>query len=105
MAKYYGVRGSLTAKPGKRQGLLDILGEAARGMEEVPGCLCYILGTSQEEPEAVHVYEVWLDKAAHQASLSMPVFQQLIERAKPIIESMTSQPDLIIHGGKAAPLG
>ncbi len=103
-APYHGVSGRLLAKPGKGKELLDILLDAARGMETVPGCLCYIVGTDEIKPDTVHVYEVWTDAAAHRASLNMPVFQTLIERARHIIAGMENDPDLRIHGGKASAL-
>lgn len=101
---YHGVNGKLLAQPGQGNALLDILLEAARGMESVDGCLCYIVGTSDQEPDAVHVYEVWTDEASHRASLDMPVFQTLIQKARPLIAGMENQPDLRIHGGKAGAL-
>ncbi len=101
---YHGVSGKLTAQPGKGQELLQILLDAAQGMEAVDGCLCYIVGTSDQEPDVIHIYEVWVDEAAHQASLGMPVFQSLIARAKPIIAGMDNDPNLKIHGGKTRPI-
>ena len=101
---YYNINGKLLAQPGKGQELLAILLEAAKGMDSVADCYCYIVGTREDEPDAVHVYEVWKDAQAHQDSLGMPVFQNLIERARPIIAGMEDAPSLVIHGGKAKAL-
>ena len=100
----YAVNGKLTALPGEGEKLLAILLDAAKGMENMDGCLCYIVGTDEIKPDTVHVYEVWTDAAAHRASLNMPVFQTLIERARHIIAGMENDPDLRIHGGKASAL-
>ena len=100
----YAVNGKLTALPGEGEKLLAVLLDAAKGMEHVDGCLCYIVGTDENKPEHVWVYEVWVNEAAHQASLQLPVFQALIEKAKPLIAGMENLPSLVIHGGKAGKL-
>ncbi len=98
---YFGTSGKLQAARGKGGELLDHLLEAARAMEAVPGCLCYIVGTSEETPDAVYVHEVWRTAEEHQASLQLPAVRALIQKAMPIIAGMENQPDQIIHGGKA----
>ena len=100
----YGVNGKLSAQPGEGPRLLSLLMEAARGMENVDGCLFYIVGTDENKPEDIWVFEVWTDAQAHQASLKLPVFQTLIEKARPLIAGMDNLPGLTIHGGKAGKL-
>ncbi len=78
-------RASCWPSPARGAALLQILLEAARGMEAVEDCFCYLVGTRAEEPDAVYVIEVWKDAAAHQASLALPVFQALIARARPFL--------------------
>lgn len=101
---YHGVNGKLRAKAGEGGRLLAILLEAARGMEEVDGCLCYLVGTEPEKPEEVWVFEVWECEAAHQDSLRLPVFRTLIAQAMPLIDGMENLPSLAIHGGKTRPI-
>lgn len=101
---YHHVEGKLLAQPGQGEALLQILLEAARGMEAVEDCFCYLVGTREQKPDAVHVIEVWRDAEAHQASLQMPVFQALIAKARPLIAGMEDVPSLVIHGGKAKAL-
>lgn len=98
----YSVYGSITAQPGKGEELQGYLLEASRGMEALDSCYCYIVGIHEEEPDAVYVFEVWENQDAHQASLQLPVFQQLIEKTKPIIAGMNDYPNLTIIGGKAS---
>ena len=97
----YALNGSITATPGKGEELQRYLLEAAEGILAVDNCYCYIVGVNEDEPDKVFVYEVWEDAAAHQASLQMDVFRQLINKAKPIIAGMEDYPDLTIIGGKA----
>ncbi|MBG9987743.1 antibiotic biosynthesis monooxygenase [Aerococcaceae bacterium DSM 111176] len=96
----FSVNGSLTAAPGKRDELLQYLLEAAQEMEQVENCYIYSVGIDPEDDAKVYVYEVWEDQDAHQASLTLDVFRNLIEKAKPIIAGMDDYPNLIIKGGK-----
>lgn len=102
---YHGVNGRLTAKAGEGGKLLKILMEAAQGMQEVDGCLCYIVGQDAENTDDIWVYEVWKDAEAHQASLQLPVFGKLIEKARPLIAGMENLPGQIVYGGKVSKLG
>lgn len=96
----YGVNGYLIAKEGKRDELLSYLLEAAAAMEELAGCLIYSVGIDPEDESRVYVYEVWQDEAAHKQSLTLEVFNRLIEKAKPIMDGMGDYPALTILGGK-----
>lgn len=100
----YGVNGKLMAQPGQGPQLLELLLQAAAGMADVAGCDCYIVGTNADEPDSVWVYEVWHDQAAHRASLALPVFQRLIEQARPLLAGMENYPELQVRGGKAQAL-
>lgn len=42
--------------------------------------------TSSDEPDVLHVREIWTDAATHQASLTLPVTQHLITQARPLLE-------------------
>lgn len=97
----HSVYGSLTAQAGKGEELLGYLLEAASEMEQLDTCYCYIVGVKDDEPDIVYVFEVWDSPNAHQASLSIDVFANLIAKAKPIIVGMDSFPFLRIVGGKA----
>lgn len=69
-------------------------------MGHVDGCEIYQVSVSHEEPQAVYVYEVWKDEAAHQASLTLDATQTLIRRAKPLITGMERINTLQTLGGK-----
>ena len=96
----YGVNGKLVAKEGEGKTLLAYLLRAAKELDKVDNCFCYSVGTNEDEPEAVYVYEVWADAKAHKDSLTLPAVQKLIADARPIIADMVSYPNLDIHGGK-----
>lgn len=92
----YSVNGSISAADGKREELLTYLLEAASEMENVENCYIYSVGIDPEDANKVYIY----DEEAHQNSLSLDVFKELITKAKPIITGMSDYPSLIIKGGK-----
>ena len=78
----YGLIGSFAAKPGERDALLAILVE---GTAEMPGCRSYIVATDPADADVIWITEVWDDKAAHEASLSLPAVKADIAKAMPLI--------------------
>ncbi len=95
----YGLFGNFTAQPGKRDALVGYLLEAAELLEPNPGCIQYIVSTSNES-DAVYVSEIWTDQIAHDASLEPENIRALIEEARPLIVEMSDQTLLTVHGGK-----
>lgn len=95
----YGLFGSFTAQPGKRDDLVGYLLRAAELLRSNPDCLHYIVSTSTD-PDAVYVWEVWTDESAHQASLQPEDIRALIQEARPLIADMSDQTQLVVHGGK-----
>lgn len=97
----YSIFGNLIAKEGHQEELLGYLLDAAEGMKKIDDCYCYIVGINPEEKNAIYVFEVWENPEAHQASLELEIFKNLINQAKPIIAGMNDYPNLTIKGGKA----
>jgi len=96
----FGLFGKFTAKEGERDTLVDILLEATESMKNLDECLLYLVNVSNDEPNAVYVYEVWKNEHAHQASLTLESTQTLIKRAKPIITGIERISTLQPRGGK-----
>lgn len=82
--------------------MVQYLLQAAALLEANPGCLHYVVSTS-DEPDAVWVSEVWLDKAAHDSSLEPEDIRALIQQARPLIAGTSDQTELTVHGGKGVP--
>jgi quinol monooxygenase YgiN len=78
----YALFGKMVAAPGRRD---DLIGYMSEGAAAMPGCLLYLLSTSETEPEAVFVYEVWESRQHHADSLKLPAVQAAIAKARPII--------------------
>lgn len=78
----YGLIGQMKAQPGKRDELMAILAE---GTGEMPGNIAYLIGADLKDPDAIWITEYWIDKAAHDASLKLPVVQEAIRKGRPLI--------------------
>ncbi|MGH8177171.1 MAG: putative quinol monooxygenase [Steroidobacter sp.] len=89
----YGLIGKFSAAPGQRDALIAILLE---GVQQMPGCLSYIVAKDSVDADAIWITEVWDRKESHAASLSLPAVRQAIARGKPLIasfgESFTTMP-------------
>lgn len=79
--------GKLIAHPGKRDELARTMLESdtMKGME---GCLLYILNESEDEPDAICIFEMWTDAEAHANSLLNEKVQALIQRCRPLIANV-----------------
>ena len=95
----YGLQGKLIAKPGQRDALIALLLEGPRG-GAMPGCRLYVVSEVAEEPDAIAVFEVWDDKAAHDASLKLESVRSTIAKARPLIAGMGGSTDLRPIGGQ-----
>lgn len=78
----FGLIGSITATPGKREELIAIL---APREGDMPGCLSYIVAHDPNNPDALYVTEAWDSREAHAASLKLPSVQAAIARGRPLI--------------------
>jgi len=78
----YGLIGKMTARPGQRDDLIDVLLE---GVSAMPGCLSYIVAKDIADPDAVWITEVWVDRDSHAASLDLPTVREAIARGRSMI--------------------
>ncbi|WP_240913777.1 antibiotic biosynthesis monooxygenase [Sphingomonas sp. HDW15A] len=78
----YGMIGQMKAAPGKRAELLGYLTEASG---EMLGNLLYLVAEDVADADALWVTEIWIDRAAHAASLQPPAVKSAIARARPIL--------------------
>lgn len=95
----FGLYTKFTTHEGNRDTLVEMLLEAANGMESIEGCDLYVVNIPDNEPDSVWVTEIWSDPSAHQASLSLEEAKVLIQRARPLITGV-EQVKLSPVGGK-----
>ena len=83
----YGLIGKMRAVSGQRDALLEILLE---GVQNMPGCLSYVVAKDPGDADAIWITEVWDGPESHRASLSLPSVREAITRAKPLIGGFDS---------------
>jgi quinol monooxygenase YgiN len=94
----YGLFSTFSAADGAQKQLITDLMNAAALLDSDPTCIQYLVGQSGERE--VFVFEVWTDRAAHDASLQREEFRALINAARPAIAGMGQQTEFDIGGGK-----
>lgn len=85
----YATYGRLGAKPGEGAALAAILTRPSTELAAV-GCLLYEVGVSDDDPDGVHVVELWTSAEAHQASLSLDSVRAAIAEAMPLLDGAPS---------------
>ncbi len=98
----YAMTGKLVAQNGKRAELVEILKQAAVLVGKIPQCRLYIVNEDLSNETHVHVYELWDDKQAHDASLSDEQIRSLIMRARPLLAAAPDGAELRAVGGHGA---
>lgn len=79
----FAMYGKLTAQPGQRDALLQILLEAAEHLKAREDCRLYVVNESVDDPDVIWVTELWDDEEAHAASLRDEKALEQIGRARP----------------------
>ena len=92
----YGLIGRIKAVAGKRDELASVLVQDDGGM---PGCLSDVGAEDPNDLDALWVTEVWVDQAAHRASLQLPAVQAAIAKGRPLIAGFDSRVETIVLGG------
>lgn len=95
----YGLISRIRAVDGGRDDLAAILAT----MDEMPGCLSYVVALEDSDPHAFWVTEVWESADAHAASLGLPAVQAAIERGMPLIKSFDQRIETTPIGGIGLP--
>ena len=96
----YGLIGSMSATPGRRDDLIAILTEAVSNM---PGCLSYVVAKDAKDENTIWITEVWDSKESHDASLSLPSVRKAISAARPMISAFGNQVITTPAGGYGLP--
>ncbi|WP_163853191.1 putative quinol monooxygenase [Paenibacillus elgii] len=80
----YAMFGKLTAHPGKREELAKMMLEADT-LNDMEGCIYYILHEAEDEPDVLWITELWESQEAHAASLKNEKVRELIGRCRHLI--------------------
>lgn len=85
----FGMQVVMTAAPEKGEELARLMLEASKLVSKLKGCQTYIVQISTSEKDTVLITEVWDSAEDHQASLSIPKIRELIDKARPLIISVS----------------
>ncbi|MFB9273691.1 putative quinol monooxygenase [Cohnella cellulosilytica] len=91
--------GQLIARPGQRGELAKLMLESAATLQEMEGCIYYIISESVDEPDALWISELWESEEAHAASLKNENVLAVIQRCRPLIAGVNPV-KLRLLGGK-----
>ena len=95
----YAMTGKLSAQPGKRGQLAEILLHASKMVAGMQGCRSYIVLEDVQAESTLWVFEMWDDKESHDASLRDENVRALIGEAMPILAGAPDGAELHVLGG------
>lgn len=93
----YAQTGSLGVKPGQRDAVVAILTRPSQDLAEA-GCLAYEVGIADDDPDTIHVSELWTSAEAHQASLQLDSVRAAIAEAMPLLSGEMSGTGFTVIG-------
>ena len=93
----------LTARPGQRQRLVEILLESGKLFDDNPACLLYLVSESADDPNLVWVVDLWTSQEAHAEALKAPELRPFVGGAMPLLEGAPEQFEVRPVGGKGLP--
>ena len=95
-AAMFGLIGKMTAVPGQRDALAEILLE---GTTSMPGCLSYVVAADETDADALWITEVWDSRESHEASLTLPAVRAAIAKGRPLIAGFSDRVETTPLGG------
>ena len=87
----------ITAVPESRAALQELL---LTGVDEMPGCLSYIVSADASDANVLWVTEVWDSESRQEAALELPAIKQAITAALPMIAGFDRIATLSPVGGR-----
>lgn len=92
----YGLIGSFSAHPGKRD---DVIALMTAGTVNMPGCLSYVVAKDPTDADKLWITEVWDSAESHKASLAIPSVAATIKQAMPLIAGFGDHIETVPVGG------
>ena len=94
----YGYVGSMRAKDGQRDAVIEILLGGADGLRAA-GCQVYAVCTADGDQDIIWVTEIWDSAEHHAASLQLPAARAAIGAAMPFLTGEFTRQALTVVGG------
>lgn len=83
--KMFSVYGRLTALPGRRDELIDLLHEGFRAGGDDSGLLAFTINASLDDPDTLWLTQLWADKAAHDTTTRSAPVGAVSRRVPPLL--------------------
>ncbi|MFN8418093.1 MAG: antibiotic biosynthesis monooxygenase [Anaerolineae bacterium] len=100
----HGRFGKMIAKAGKRDALAALMLQAATDVEtQGEGCYVYTISTSDTEPDAVWIHEVWETEEAANAALQLEAVRAMIPRVMELVDRFEDLVRVDVLGGAGVP--
>lgn len=91
----------LTAQPGTRDRVVQILLESGKLFDDNAACLLYLVAESVDDPDVIWVTDLWTSRHEHARALDQPELRPFVAEAIPLLVGMPEQIELRPMGGKA----
>jgi quinol monooxygenase YgiN len=101
----YVLLNKLTAKPGKRDQVVQNLLESGKLFDGNAACVMYLVAESSDSPTDIWVFDLWTSEEAHSQALQAPELQPFVAETVPLLEGMPEQIEVQARGGKGLPQG
>jgi quinol monooxygenase YgiN len=98
MKRYFAQQAKMTVQPGKRDEVVRRLGESIEVLKRTPGCVHYLIGTT-DEPDVMWISELWASKEAKDALATSPETAKVMKGLMPLVVSITDQAVMTVIGG------
>jgi quinol monooxygenase YgiN len=92
----------LTAKPGERARVVEILLESGKLFDDNSACRLYLVAESADDPNLIWVADLWTSEEEHAEALEAPDMRPFVEECMPLLEGMPEQIRVRPVGGKVA---
>ncbi|MCR3753318.1 putative quinol monooxygenase [Lentzea californiensis] len=100
MSVEHGFHATLTARPGKRDEVVEFLLNAPSLTND--DCVVFLVSRSAGNPDVVHVTEGWTTAEAHSAFFATEEAQALVANLQTLLDGESTYSDELPVGGKAA---
>jgi quinol monooxygenase YgiN len=94
----YTLLNKLTAKPGKRDRVVEILLESGRLFEGNEACLLYLVTAAEDDPNVVWVVDLWTSQDAHAEALKDPALRPFVDDAMQVLAGPPEQIEVTSMG-------
>ena len=90
----------LTAKPGQRDRVVEILIESGKLFDNNDACKLYLVAEAVDDPDTIWVIDRWASQDEHERALKQPELRPFVEESLPLLVGMPEQIKIRPVGGK-----